>query len=92
MDVLSLFSCHFFRVVSPKQRTTCVYLSFSQVSSLVSLVKMCLSIQNQYNNTPPFSPVKLHYPLAESDPFLNEFKYPIVVSRPSQNVFAILHS
>jgi len=44
-------------------------------------------MSNQYNNTPPFSPVKLHYSLAESDPFLNEFRYPVVVSRPSQNVF-----
>jgi len=62
-------------MVSPKQRTTFVYLSFSQVSSLVCLVKMCPSIPDQYNNTPQFSPVKLRYPLAESDPFLNKFRY-----------------
>jgi len=36
--------------------------------------------------------VKLHYPLVESDPFLNEFRYPIVVSHLSQNVFVVLHS
>jgi len=39
-----------------------------------------------------FPPVKQHYPLAGSDPFLNKFRYLIVVSRPSQNVFAVLHS
>jgi len=47
---------------------------------------------NQYNSTPPFSPVKLHYPLAESDPFLNEFRYPFGTSRHRQNVFTVMHS
>jgi len=40
------------------------------------------------HGTQSFSPVKLHYPLAESDPFLNEFGYPVVVSWSSQNFFA----
>jgi len=79
-------------MVSPKPRTTCVYLSFSQVSSPVCLVKMCPSILDQYNNTPLFSPAKLHYPLAESDPFPNKFRYLVGIYRPRQNVFAALHS
>jgi len=84
----------FFEWSVPKKRTTCVYLSFSQGSSPVCLVKFCLHltiIPNQYSGTPSFSPVKLHYPLAESDPFLNKFKYPIGTSCPGQNVFAVLN-
>jgi len=50
------------------------------------------SYSYQCNNTPPFSPAKLHYPLAESDPFLNKSRYPIGIYRPSQHVFVVLHS
>jgi len=50
MDNLSL-PFFLFQVVSLKQRTTCVNQSFSQVSSLVCLVKRCLHKLSFQTNT-----------------------------------------
>jgi len=53
----------------------------------------------QTNSLKPFSPVKLHYPQAESDPFFSkELGYPIVISIKSplssciHNCIACIHS
>jgi len=78
----------------PNNENLCLPVILSSVIP-VCLVKRGLHwtiIPNQYNSTPPFPPVELHYPLVESDPFLNKFRYPIEISRPNQNVFAVLHS
>jgi len=91
MDILSLSSCHFFEWSVPNNGLPVFTCHSLKCHPSLSGQKVTI-IPNQYNGTPPFSPVKLHYPLAELDPFLNEYRYPIVVSRPSQNVFAILHS
>ena len=93
MDILSLSSCLFFSSNSQSRTTDYLCLPVILSSVIPSLSGQNVSLHyDQYKNTPPFSPAKVRYPLAESDPFFNELRYPIVVSRPSQNIYAVLHS
>jgi len=87
----------FLTVSSPSMSDNEASLNFNFLKKLSSTnvipQRVWSRVVTKYDSGQSFSPVKLQYPLAESDPsFFNEFGYPIVPSHSNQIIFAVMHS